>query len=398
MAGAAIGVSHLVQSTRAGADYGLALLFLVVLVNLLKLPFFAVGHTYAVATGESLVRGYQRMGKGYLYLFLVLNFVAAVGSVAGVTVFTAGLVQYIFGIDWTNVLTSVAILLVCLGIVAGGHFKALDLVIKLIMATLFVATFLAVGVALAHGPAASLNADPVAGLQKVQIGFLVALLGWMPAPIEVSVWQSLWIQAKRRSDRCDFSAKESRFDFHVGYGSCIILAVAFMTLGAYVMHGTEMSFAATSAGFAQQLIDLYVRTLGNWAAPFIMVAALTTMFSTTLTVFDGYSRSLAEVVRIEVPALENRFRLLHLGWMLLTGVLALLVIGTFPLDRFVDLIDLVTTIAFLAAPVFSLLNFLLARRLPAGVRPGPRTTAWSILGLVVLSGIGLAYLGSLVGL
>lgn len=36
----AIGVSHLVQSTRAGADYGLLILGFVIVVTLLKYPFF----------------------------------------------------------------------------------------------------------------------------------------------------------------------------------------------------------------------------------------------------------------------------------------------------------------------------------------------------------------------
>lgn len=36
MAAAAIGVSHLVQSTRAGAEYGFSLIGIVLLVNLFK--------------------------------------------------------------------------------------------------------------------------------------------------------------------------------------------------------------------------------------------------------------------------------------------------------------------------------------------------------------------------
>ena len=38
-AGAAIGVSHLVQSTRAGADFGWGLGWALVLVNVFKYPF-----------------------------------------------------------------------------------------------------------------------------------------------------------------------------------------------------------------------------------------------------------------------------------------------------------------------------------------------------------------------
>ncbi|MEM1002339.1 MAG: divalent metal cation transporter, partial [Bacteroidota bacterium] len=48
-AGAAIGVSHLVQSTRAGADYGMGLLWALILVNLFKYPFFEFGARYTGA-------------------------------------------------------------------------------------------------------------------------------------------------------------------------------------------------------------------------------------------------------------------------------------------------------------------------------------------------------------
>ena len=51
-AGAAVGVSHLVQSTRAGASYGLAMLAIVLLANIVKFPAFRFGPHYAAATGH----------------------------------------------------------------------------------------------------------------------------------------------------------------------------------------------------------------------------------------------------------------------------------------------------------------------------------------------------------
>ncbi|MDA9312672.1 hypothetical protein N9515_07945 [Vicingaceae bacterium] len=39
-AGAAVGVSHLVQSTRAGANYGLLMILVVIAANVIKYPFF----------------------------------------------------------------------------------------------------------------------------------------------------------------------------------------------------------------------------------------------------------------------------------------------------------------------------------------------------------------------
>jgi len=57
-AGAAIGVSHLVQSTKAGAEFGFGLLWALLLVHLFKYPFFQFGPRYAAATGETLLDGY----------------------------------------------------------------------------------------------------------------------------------------------------------------------------------------------------------------------------------------------------------------------------------------------------------------------------------------------------
>ena len=72
-AGAAIGVSHLVQSTRAGADFGFGLIWALILVNLFKYPFFQYGPRYAIATGESLLDGYYKIGKFFLIAYFILN-------------------------------------------------------------------------------------------------------------------------------------------------------------------------------------------------------------------------------------------------------------------------------------------------------------------------------------
>ena len=72
-AGAAIGVSHLVYSTRAGADYGWGLLWAFFIINAFKYPFFEFGPRYAIATGETLLDGYNKIGKKYLWFYAILN-------------------------------------------------------------------------------------------------------------------------------------------------------------------------------------------------------------------------------------------------------------------------------------------------------------------------------------
>jgi len=88
-AGAAIGVSHLVQSTRAGADFGLGIIWALLLVNLFKYPFFQFGPRYATATGESLLEGYLKLGKGVLTVYFIISLATIFTIQTAVTIVTA---------------------------------------------------------------------------------------------------------------------------------------------------------------------------------------------------------------------------------------------------------------------------------------------------------------------
>ncbi|NIQ60326.1 MAG: divalent metal cation transporter, partial [Gammaproteobacteria bacterium] len=98
-AAAAIGVSHLVQSTRAGADAGFALAGVIVVALILKYPFFEFGPRYAAATGRSLVEGYRRIGRWALWLYLAITVVTSVIVVAAILLFTGVLFMYALGLE-----------------------------------------------------------------------------------------------------------------------------------------------------------------------------------------------------------------------------------------------------------------------------------------------------------
>ena len=125
-AGAAIGVSHLVQSTRAGADFGFGLLWALLLVNLFKYPFFQYGPRYAAATGESLIDGYKKLGNWVLISYFILTFLTMFTIQAAVTIVTAGLAENLFGLTSNLSIWSILITLICFGILLIGKYKALD--------------------------------------------------------------------------------------------------------------------------------------------------------------------------------------------------------------------------------------------------------------------------------
>ncbi len=393
MAGAAIGTSHLVQATRAGADYGYQLLIIVLLVNLFKYPFFEFGHRYLAASRENLLDGYARMGRVFVHAFIAFAVVSSIVAVAGVSFVTAAIAGYLFGAGPGPTGWSAVIMASCAVILTVGHYRWLDHAMKGVMAVLFVATLAAFIAALLHGPVAPTGYQAPSAWTAASLGFVIALMGWMPAPIEISVMQSLWLQANEQTTDRPTSVDDATVDFNVGYGLTVALAVMFLALGALVMHGSGIAFESSGAAFTRQLVQIYRDTLGEWAGPVVGVAALTTMFSTTLAVIDGYPRCLSAATRLAAPGITLAPRRLYVVWLLGACLPALLIIDAF-VNRLTDLVDLVTTMSFLTAPFFAFLNYRLitSTHTPEALRPGPRLRLLSWLGLAYFIGFGILFL------
>jgi Mn2+/Fe2+ NRAMP family transporter len=403
-AGAAIGGSHLVQSTRAGAGWGFELLWAVVLILILKYPFFEFAHRYTAATGESLLHGYRRLGTWALALFMAIALVSSVINAAAVTLVAASLVGALLGLAWTLPELSILVLALVLLILAGNRYHTLDRTMKVMITVLGVLTLLGVAVAFGHGPAGDPDAPRPAIWTAAGIAFLLALMGWMPAPLDIAVWSSLWTLAKNRADHRQASVDDCRFDFHVGYVVTGVLAVAFVSFGALVMFGTGERFSDGGVAFAGQLTEMYVRTLGEWTRWIIATVAFITMFSTTLTVCDGYTRTLVGGWRLmrardqwpETDAAASTP--VYLGVLLPLMLAAWLIIEVW-LSGLKTLLDVATITAFLTAPVVAWRNFAAVRRPPVPIvdRPGPRLRALAWAGIVYLVGFGLVFLGSRLG-
>ena len=304
-AGAAIGVSHLVQSPRAGADFGWSLVWALLLINLFKYPFFQYGPRFAQATGETLLDGYYKLGRGYLWAYFILNFGTMFTIQSAVTVVTAGIASSLFGITTDIVTWSLAITVICGVLLLLGKYSWLDKLIKIIMAILAVSSILAVGFAFFK------NEQPIS-LQQVfpdhtGLLFLIAFLGWMPAPLDISIWHSIWTLEKNKTSPKKASLKESLFDFNVGYIATVILALCFLGLGALVMFGTGLEFSNQGGVFAGQLIQLYTSSLGDAAYGIIGIAAFTTMLSTTLTTLDASPRAMSKTIQLLFKKKDTNF-------------------------------------------------------------------------------------------
>ena len=387
-AGAAIGVSHLVQSTRAGADFGWGLLWALALSNLFKYPFFQFGARYALATQKSLLDGYAQLGKTYLWMYFFLSLGTMFTIQTAVTIVTASLASILFGFTLDLVTWTILITLICLFILWMGSFTILDKIIKWIVTILTLSTVIAVLLA------GSQCEESISFIQVFPQGssilFLAAFMGWMPAPLDISIWQSLWALEKNKDKT--ISVKEGLFDYNIGYIITILLGVCFMGLGTYVMYNSGASFSNSGGVFAKQLIDLYTLTLGEAFYIFIAIAAFTTMFSTTLTTLDASPRAMEKTCMLLFSNVRN---LNYRFWIILLAV-GTVAIFTFLLSEMVTLVQIATILSFITAPFYAYLNLKLVTsdQIPKEHKPGKGLIFLSILGLTFLAlfAIGFLYL------
>ena len=385
-AGAAIGVSHLVQSTRAGADFGFGLLWALLISIILKYPFFQYGSRFALATKMSLLDGYYKLGKVYLLIFFIISIGTIFTIQTAVTIVTASLATTILGNSQNLVILSTLIILLCFLILLFGNYKFLDNLIKIIILALTASTLIALLVALIKN-SNSFNFSQVFPY-KTSIIFLAALIGWMPAPLDISVWQSLWIIEKRKSNTISFD--EGIFDFNVGYFGTFILGICFLSLGALVMFGSSVGFSDVGSIFAGQFIELYTSTLGESVYPIIVIAAFTTMFSTTLTTLDASPRSMYKSSQLLFP----KTNLLDYKFWLIVLSIGTICIFLFLLDEMGTLVQIATVLSFITAPFYAYLNLKLvtSNLMPSKHKPSKTLINFSYVGLAFLTLFALVFL------
>lgn len=177
MASAAIGGSHLVASTQAGALYGWQLAIMIILANFFKYPFYRFGTEYAYSTGSSLVAGYAKISRIYLWAFFVLCTISGIISTGAVALLCAVILGQILPWELSTLELSCIVMVTSGILLVAGHYRLLDGLTKWIIALLTVATVVAVFIAAGKPSAISADFIPASPWNLAALGFIVALMG-----------------------------------------------------------------------------------------------------------------------------------------------------------------------------------------------------------------------------
>lgn len=388
-AGAAIGVSHLVQSTRAGAEFGYGWVWALFFIHAVKYPFFRFAPIYTTVTGENLIDGYARLGKWVLFFYFVMTLVTMFTIQAAVTIVTAGLASYLFGFTDNVLIWSIIVTVVSILILYSGKYAILDNIIKIIVITLTISSLIAVVAALFQTDKniSWLQTFPA---QNVDVIFFIAFLGWMPAPLDITIWQSLWTQEKQQQIGKNFDTRQSVFDFNIGYFGTIITGLFFIILGALAFYGDNQTLSPNASAFANQLITIYKNNLGSVIGLAVGIAAFTTMFSTSLTTLEASPKSITKTIE-KLFGFKHRYQFLF--WLLLLAIGTILILMFF-VQNMKAMVTVATIISFVTAPFYAICNLILVNRknFPKEFKPKIAMQIWSIISIILLIGFSIWYL------
>lgn len=405
LASASIGASHVVQSTRAGAEYGLALVGIIVLAGILKYPAFRAGPHYAIATGESLLTAYRRQGRFVLGLFIFIILSAIIALQAAVTITAAALLENLLNIPSNILLTSALLSAFCILLVGLGRFHWLDMINKILLIALSISTIFVSILIWTDIPWNTFTLMPdFSTFNVMDFLFLAALVGWMPTAVDAAVLNSMWTLAREKDTNYHPTLKESFLDFNIGYVATLVLAFFFVLLGAGAMYNGNVHFSHDSSEFVAQFINLYTMQLGEWTKPFIDFCAFSVMFSTLLMIVDGFPRLLRGLLVIPFVPLNND-KLLKLSehmpmgrkqYFIIAAVIAASAIAflAWMSQSLVFMVDFATGLSFVTAPLLAWFNFraLQSPRIPASLRPGRAFMVYNGLCVVLLAALALYYL------
>ena len=389
LASAAVGGSHIVSSTQAGAIYGWKLALLIVLINVLKYPFFRFGSQYTMENNESLIEGYYKKGKTWLIIFFILNVFSALINTAAVGILCAAILYNVspngFGLSLSQ-LTTIIIVIIWAMLLIGGY-KFLDKLAKWVMTSLALATVVAVIIAMFRHREYVPNFVEPNPWCMAALPFIVSLMGWMPCPIEISAINSMW-QVEKRKQVDDMSLQDATFDFNVGYITTAILALVFCALGALIQYGNGEEVYSASAAYIAQFVNMYASVFGDWSRLLITFIAFLCIFGTVLTVVDGYSRANDEALRLLLNKKENSKNSLSI-WISLTSIISLIIVYLFS-GNVATMLRFAMIASFITTPFFGLLNYKLVNTKNHKVKPWLKVL--SIIGLIYLFGFALFFI------
>lgn len=389
LAAAAVGVSHLVFATRAGATYGLSFVWLIVLISILKYPAFRFAVDYAGVTDRSLVHAYSKIGRGALFWAMFGLLVDLFIATTAVALVTAGLFISVFDLEFSGPHVGVALALVTAAILVNGHYRKAEFIVKVLVLTF---TVLAICATLLALPELGSNGRGLFGAidaSRETTTFAISMAGWMPMPITGAIFISLWACEKKRTSTFDIG--NARRDLNFGWLLTIVLAICFAIMGTAMLFETGRTAPASAGAFATELLSIFTAVVGDWSYPLIAAAAIAVMWSGVFALMDAVPRVISRVIDHMTNRGDDapsRYSLL-----LVLQVAGVIVIMLFFMSNFGTFVAFATGTGFITAPALAYYNYkaITSQEVASQYVPSRKLLLWHWLGFAALAIFAVAF-------
>lgn len=360
----ASGESGITEVMRAGAEFGYALLWVILLALVFKFAFVQGIARFTVARGEQIFSGLRQIPGprdwevwfiSLLYFFEMLGF-GAIALIAGY------MVNFVIpGIPMT--LTAFAILALALLVLWKESYERLEHMVIAIAVLLF----LALGYALLSlpFPGEAILAGLVPAIPEKGLLETMALLGAIGSGLNLLLY-SVWLHEKI-GDRHGESyfhrhMKSINLDLVLAFFIIAVVSFIFLSLGevAYLIEEfASLPFGQAIAEAVHQVLD----TVPGGAA-FFLITSVLVLVGAVISGMDGRARAIASVLASTGRSSHDERTIYR---SVLAGFAVLITVGILMEDA----PDLISLVSATGAVMFGVLGFMVIyidRRLPAYAR------------------------------
>ncbi len=401
-----IGGSHIVLGPEMAATFGLFALWMFAVIYVVKYGAWELGIRYNYGTGENPVEAYDQLPgpKNWLQWFTVFVFGGLyIGITGAVGMSTAALAAALTPL---SVPQAFVVFIGAAGVlVFVARYSLLEKILIGFTATLGV--LLILGVIVGPPPVETVSQtafslDLSGGRTIAFVSLFAAAAGFAPTGFSTSVLIGSWSMAKGEGasqlkehglDPTDEAyheyikqwIKTGRRDFNIGY------VLSFGIIAAMIILSTNVLYPEPPGdeNFAVAVGQILSESFGQWSFWAMMIGAFAALYSTVITLLDGASRAVGDVLPM---ALENEdldsdlIRRVVLVGIVVVSSATVLILGNIPVTAIVYIAAIlaVTEIVFYPANWY-----IVTRNLPEAFQPSRTWTIYYILSLVAVIGFGV---------
>ncbi len=304
IAATGVGAGDLLAAMLAGADFGTALVWVVVVGAILKLGLNEGVARWQLATGTTLLEGWCRhLGwpfRMYFFVYLVLwSFIVAGGLMSACGVAAHALWPVASIRSWAIVHSLAALILV-----AVGRYAVFERVMKALIG-LMTATLLVSAATVGSDLAAVLH-GLVPNLPTGSAGASLSLMGGVGGSVTLLAY-GYWI--RERGWKGAAALPGVRIDLAVGYALTGLFGIAMLLLAAAVLGGGEgmppgsEGLVACAEAVRDATTVRFGSATGGAVASIFLVGVWGAVFTSTLGVWNGVPYLFADYL----DALRGRF-------------------------------------------------------------------------------------------